>query len=519
MTAKTAVKRKGNAEATRPAKATEKKPKLDAGSDADEEQDKPVKTRAPRPVDEQQVLQGIQGQARAAMVAMKKHVEQKDQKSLFPDIDQAAELHVILKKTPAQCPSLRHKIRLPHTERTLKNTRVLVILPDLDRSQEARYDQDVDKQAREWEQKLEDDHGIRVGTHVTKVVTKRQLERENRQPVQKRQLSRAYDIFLVDSRVAKSVYTFLGKPFHMNKKSPQEFKYGRPLADAIQLALKSAYFYTLPRVERTHVEFGHFGQPNSQLGENFDALLAGVVKHTPGGLANIRGLYISPPSCTPFLQVYGDDGAASAVSMKKPLKKVQPTIVDECPSSRPARRVIREADNVAVLYPTTADEWEARDDLKPTINPEREANKRAKRHAKIEQDKKRKKAAKKAGGAAASGKSVVANAAGMLVPATGVEPKKEEVKEEQVDYSAAEAVEEPDSDVEQVEPPLKKAKKTEKAKKATPIAPLGEEEGGKKKKKLNKPVKKGNKASPAIQKKKKMNNNGNKDKKKTAKAR
>ncbi|CAJ0574563.1 unnamed protein product, partial [Mesorhabditis spiculigera] len=76
MPAKAAVKRKNKAKAARPVKATEKKPKIDEGSAADEEQaNKPAKTSAPHPVDEQQVLQGIQGQAVAKVVELEQQEE------------------------------------------------------------------------------------------------------------------------------------------------------------------------------------------------------------------------------------------------------------------------------------------------------------------------------------------------------------------------------------------------------------------------------------------------------------
>ncbi|VDK54622.1 unnamed protein product [Gongylonema pulchrum] len=88
---------------------------------------------------------------------------------------------------------------------------------DLDRSDKARHDPDVDKQAREWAEKLEYEYGI-TKQHVQKILTKRQLEREYHTYYEKRQLASAYDLFFVDSVVEKSVVHFCGKEFHKAKK-------------------------------------------------------------------------------------------------------------------------------------------------------------------------------------------------------------------------------------------------------------------------------------------------------------
>ena len=49
---------------------------------------------------------------------------------------------------------------LPCSSRNLNNTTICIIMPDLDQSEAARRDVDVGKQAREWQAKLEQDHGI-----------------------------------------------------------------------------------------------------------------------------------------------------------------------------------------------------------------------------------------------------------------------------------------------------------------------------------------------------------------------
>ncbi|KHJ91850.1 hypothetical protein OESDEN_08270 [Oesophagostomum dentatum] len=73
-------------------------------------------------------------------------------------------------------------------------------MPDLDQSATARKDPDVDKQARQWAEKIERDHGL-LSQHYSKILTKRQLEREYHTFTQRRALASAYELFLVDVRV------------------------------------------------------------------------------------------------------------------------------------------------------------------------------------------------------------------------------------------------------------------------------------------------------------------------------
>lgn len=49
---------------------------------------------------------------------------------------------------------------LPHSLHDESNTTVCLIMRDLDNSEKARHDPDVDKQAREWAERLERQFGI-----------------------------------------------------------------------------------------------------------------------------------------------------------------------------------------------------------------------------------------------------------------------------------------------------------------------------------------------------------------------
>lgn len=98
----------------------------------------------------------------------------------------------------------------------------------MDRSEKAMKDPDVDKQAREWSDKLLEEYGI-TPQDVSKVIgqrqrtwplgpylqifTFRQLEREYSDEADRKKLSTTYDIFMVDSALMKKALWLLGANF------------------------------------------------------------------------------------------------------------------------------------------------------------------------------------------------------------------------------------------------------------------------------------------------------------------
>ncbi|VDM58969.1 unnamed protein product [Angiostrongylus costaricensis] len=243
--------------------------------------------------------------ARHALRVLKNYFAEHSGKSLFPEIDQAVGLTVVYKKPALTTNRARLKILLPSPHRTPENTSVCIIMPDLDQS--ASKDPDVDKQARQWAEKIEKDHGL-TDQHYGKIMTKRQLEREYRSFSQRRALATMYDIFLVDVRVGKAVRSFLGKDFYKVHKEPLDFKYSKPLATTIEQAVKTTVLKLQRYATRIHICFGHLGQHLADLGSNFDEVIRGVVTWCPGGFLNIRSIYVQPVGSTPSLPVYMDDG-------------------------------------------------------------------------------------------------------------------------------------------------------------------------------------------------------------------
>ncbi|CAI4222648.1 unnamed protein product [Auanema sp. JU1783] len=335
-------------------------------------------------------VQIIKDQSCSALAAMRKYLAQAGGKSLFPDIDHALQLMFVYKK-PAMCTAQsRHRIVLPKSHKSLANTSVCLIMPDLDKSDKAKVHHDVDKQSREWAEKIEEEHGV-TKAQIAKILTKTELQRTAHTFKDLRNLASSYDLFLADARVGKTVCTILGKEFRKVHKKPYYIDYGKPLSTTIQTLIQSVNYPLEKFMTRASVPIGHLGQESDDILANVAAVLDEGLKVAPGGLRNIRGIYLQTATSKPSLPIYADDGSSNDITLKveKPeQRRENQKIVDEC-STLPdglkleirksgKLRVIREADNKAVLFPTVHDEWDENDmpNTKPNIDPAKLKKKR-----------------------------------------------------------------------------------------------------------------------------------------------
>ncbi|CAJ0950274.1 unnamed protein product, partial [Mesorhabditis belari] len=403
-------------------------------------------------------------QVRKALKALKTHAAKTSSKSLFPEIDQSVQLLVCYKKPALVNNGMKRRIVLPHSDRSIKNTTICLIMPDLDQSASARTDADVSKQSREWAAMIEEEHGITIGEHVSKIINKRQLEREYGSFKQRRDLASAYDLFMVDARVSKSVRNFVGKEFARAHKVPLEFKYDKPLASSIEKTLRTTIFSTRARMPRVAVRCGHLGQPISDLALNVDEVIDSVAQHCPGGFNNVRSLYLQLPSGVPSLCLHMDNGSANDVALTAPekFKRRKHEIEGEL-STLPdglkvavlptgQARVLREDDSLAVYYPTVNDEWEENDDMRPVLNPDKINKKKLKRKALKEKAEAKKNKAKGAS---------LKNIAGLLCSPGDLKEENQEIKEEGEDVKEDIKEEDHDNESDADEaPPVKKVKKT-----------------------------------------------------------
>uniref|UniRef100_A0A1I8A4X5 Ribosomal l1 domain-containing protein n=1 Tax=Steinernema glaseri TaxID=37863 RepID=A0A1I8A4X5_9BILA len=379
-----------------------------------------------------QTLLSIKEQATKAIQALKDYKEQgkKKKKSLFPELDLGVFLLVVYKK-PAMynaAHNVRKLISLPQPDKSFENSSICLILPDLDKSDEAKKDSDVDAQARQWTVKLREEHNI--NKEISKVMTLRQVMRENSTPESKRKLADTYDIFLCDKRIHKSVCTFLGKSFNKARKVPIPVNLDKTLIPQIQDSYGKISMPVGACRTRVSLRFGNLKQPLDDLTTNIDEVVKKVVEYCPGGINNVRSMYVELPTGKPTLPIYVHMGSANEVKLQK-APKLRPSEVAsetiECSTLpeglgvqvRPNGkiRVVEEKTGKGVIYPTTRDEYQKRDDLKPKVNlkwmEKRRVEKQKKRQNRVKVMKSRKRTASAAGG-----------------QPSGKKAKKEEVKAE-----------------------------------------------------------------------------------------
>ncbi|VDK77921.1 unnamed protein product [Litomosoides sigmodontis] len=339
------------------------------------------------------VLDQVEQKAKEAVKVLMKVSEKNEKKMLFPEVDQLLHVQFVYKKPSTTFTG--HCVKrfiLPYSLYEKGNTTVCLIMRDLDKSVKAKFDPDVDKQARLWSEKLELEFGV-TKEHVQKILTKRQLEREYHSYYDRRQLASSYDIFLVDSMIEKSVIRFCGKEFHKAKKTPLRLRIDRHglLIKEIEKAYYTVTFPLSPYRTRTSLRIGNLSNPINCIVANLRAAVENVFQYCPGGLCNIHSISLQMVTGGPSLSLYISAGARNAVKLPMPMEmkglkaeRDEKAIADELSTLPEGLEVLVYGDGEVkvldsdtkqpVLYPTVNDEWEKNDDLKPLTDPVKRRN-------------------------------------------------------------------------------------------------------------------------------------------------
>ncbi|KAM3717029.1 Ribosomal L1 domain-containing protein [Dirofilaria immitis] len=360
---------------------------------------------------ESAALVQIEQKVKEAVNVLVKVSEKTEKKMLFPEIDQLLHVQFVYKKPGTTYTGQRiRRVILPHLLYQKGNTTICLIMRDLDQSAKAKCDADVDKQARLWAERLELEFGV-TKDHVQKILTKRQLEREYHSYYDRRQLASAYDIFLVDAVVEKSVIRFCGKEFHKAKKIPLRVIIDphRSLIKEIEKAYYTVTFPLFPFRTRTSLRIGNLRNPIDHIVGNVRAAVENVFRYCPGGLCNIHSVSLQMVTGGPSLPLYIDAGSRNAVKLPIKMtslkaKRKEKAIIDELSTLPEGLEVLVHKDGEVevldsntkepVLYPTVNDEWEAQDDLKPIINSTKREE-LIERRRKVKEKKKKAREAKK----------------------------------------------------------------------------------------------------------------------------
>nr|CAD2156141.1 unnamed protein product [Meloidogyne enterolobii] len=323
-----------------------------------------------------QIASELKTQIPLALCALQEYDGHKRDKKLplFPDTKKIVYLTVkykrpFFKKSGNQCVFVTQ----PYPDRNPSNSSVCLILPDLDRSKKAQTDPDVDKQAREWEERLRENYGLISGVNYTKILTFIQLTREYTEVTDRVKLANLYDMFFVDYKLAKKVDYFMGKLFKRPSRRPILIKSEQNFSKRIEEAYNQTLIFFMPMNDAITIRVGNLNQKIKHLKSNASAIISSLLEDFPGGPINIRSVYLAAVNVS--LPVYVDFGSSNEINFELPPEPELVEIVGECSTLPEGLEVKVRADGLVttvekksgeeVLYPTEQDEWEKEDDMKP----------------------------------------------------------------------------------------------------------------------------------------------------------
>ncbi|KAH8334212.1 hypothetical protein KR059_007452 [Drosophila kikkawai] len=212
----------------------------------------------------------------------------------------------------ASCPKRVAKLALKHSL-VSSDDDVAIIVPDLQRG--AKFDFEPTKQHYE---DLFREAGVEQRLTI---VPFNQLRNEMGTFEAKRKFLNSYDYLLCDGRLSGQATAFLGKftqkprnVLHAVRLSLETDQ----LAEEVARALKRTAYRQLAKGDLTSIPVGNHQHSAEQLAENILLVSKQLQKHFPGGLANIRSLYLkidivgtsalplyvsmcAPPADTPYV--------------------------------------------------------------------------------------------------------------------------------------------------------------------------------------------------------------------------
>ncbi|EDW52166.1 ribosomal L1 domain-containing protein CG13096 [Drosophila sechellia] len=265
-----------------------------------------------------------------------KEVEKKKNTSIFSDYRYI--LQVCSYKI-ASCPKRMVKLNLQHSL-VGKDDDVALIVPDLQRG--AKFDYDPTKQ--HYEDMLRE---AGVKQRLT-IVPFNQLRNEMGSFEAKRKFLNSYDYLLCDGRLSGQATAFLGK----NTQKPRNVlhslrlsKDNDKLPQEVTRALTRTAFRQLSKGDLTAVPVGNHEMTAKQLAENILLVIKQLQEVYPGGLANIRSLYLK-------IDITGTSALPLYVSMCAPPEDV-PYVVG--PREQRMLKLKKQANEVLSKFAMTKD--------------------------------------------------------------------------------------------------------------------------------------------------------------------
>ncbi|KAH8324361.1 hypothetical protein KR074_006182 [Drosophila pseudoananassae] len=186
----------------------------------------------------------------------------------------------------ASCPKRVAKLTLKHS-RVNADSDVAIIVPDLQRG--AKFDFEPTKQHYE---DLLREAGV---TQRLTVVPFNQLRNEMGPFEAKRKFLNTYDYLLCDGRLSGQASAFLGKATQKPRNVLHAVRLSKDndkIAEEVTRALHRTAFRQLAKGDLTTIPVGNHEHSAEQLAENILLVSKQLQQVLPGGLANIRSLYI-----------------------------------------------------------------------------------------------------------------------------------------------------------------------------------------------------------------------------------
>ncbi|KRY70720.1 Ribosomal L1 domain-containing protein [Trichinella pseudospiralis] len=254
-----------------------------------------------------------------AIDALKKFLNETSEKQpnssndeFFLDLNRHAkfvQVMITLKKVPKNFVGSVVQLRLPHPFVDPSSVSICLIVRDLS---DNRRNYEYDKWSRHFKEMLKE-KGV---TDVDYVISFSHLIREFNTYELKKKLAKSYDKFLMDNRLNQtSVNKHLGKVFKDLKKLPIMVDITKSgINDQIKKSLSC--------------KIGLISQCCDELVGNFRAIMEKWQSSFPGGLSNVRTMYLLVDHLPP-LPVYASFASANFVQFPKRPRRIPPPVVGE----------------------------------------------------------------------------------------------------------------------------------------------------------------------------------------------
>ncbi|CEF63476.1 Ribosomal protein L1 family and Ribosomal protein L1, 2-layer alpha/beta-sandwich domain and Ribosomal protein L1-like domain-containing protein [Strongyloides ratti] len=265
-----------------------------------------------------------------AVKCQKEYASKLSKNSLFPDVDNALSLTFTLKRLAPGHQSSTKFVDLPFPERSFENTSVCLILPDIAKTKEVNTNADTEIESREWAEVLEEKFGIDKSFY-SKIYTLRQLRREVKGYEAIKSFSRTYDVYMSASNIFKSTISHLGKNFLKANKTLYPLCLKSHPKERIENAVKKVAVRINPSKLNMLSKIGNTSQKENELVKNAEVVLKAFIDNVPGGLENIRCIYLGNVGGVVSLPVYVSAGNPDSVKIPKPkhLIDTEAEVVDE----------------------------------------------------------------------------------------------------------------------------------------------------------------------------------------------